>query len=257
MSRIGIDETSFQKRHEYVTVVASLEDGNVLYVGDGRGKQSLDEFYSSLDTGQLDEIESVCMDMWDPYIASTKEHVPCAESRIAFDKFHVAKHLGDAVDKVRREEHKALKAMGRDDLTNTRYLWLINPDHMTWNRWVSFRALRESSLKTARAWAIKEAAMCLWNYTSRGWALKAWTGLINWAMRSKLEPVKKVARMLRNYLYGVINAVVMKVSNGALEGINSRIQKLKARACGYRNRQRFRNAIYFHLGGLNLNPGMC
>jgi transposase len=254
IKRIGVDETSFKKRHEYVTTVTSLDSGNVLYAGDGRGEKSLDKFYEGLSEDRINAIETVCMDMWDPYISSTRRHIPNAESKIAFDKFHVAKHLGDAVDRVRREEHKTLSEMGRDDLKKTRFMWLMNPENMPWKMWVSFKSLRESSLKTAKAWMIKEIAMNMWDYRSRGWALKGWTQLIKWAKRSRLEPVIKVILMIENYLYGIINAILMKVSNGIVEGINSKIQKIKARACGYRNRQRFINAIYFYLGGLDLYP---
>jgi transposase len=251
---LSVDETSFQKRHEYVTVVMSQDSGNVEYVGDGRGQESLDAWYSGLTREQLENIESVSMDMWPAYIKSTREHVPDADFKIAFDKFHVAMHLGDAVNQVRREEHKKLMSMGRDDLKNTRFLWLMNPENVTNEKWREFKSLRESSLKTALAWAIKETAMSLWYYKSRSWAIKAWTSCINWAMRSKLEPVKKVARMLRNHLWGIINAVILNVNNARAESINAKIQKIKARACGFRNRERFRNAIYFHLGGLDLYP---
>jgi transposase len=123
LKRIGVDETSFQKRHEYVTVVSNQESGEVLYVADDRGQASLDDFYLALNETQREGIESVCMDMWRPYISSTQKHVPDAREKIAFDKFHVAKHLGDAVDKVRRSEHKAFLEQGCADLKGTRYLW--------------------------------------------------------------------------------------------------------------------------------------
>jgi transposase len=252
--RIGVDETSFQKRHEYVTVVTDHDSGHVLYVADDRRQESLDGFYEDLEDDQRASIESVAMDMWKAYINSTREYVPGADRKIAFDKFHVARHLGEAVDKVRRREHKLLQQQGRDDLTRTKYLWLKNPEKMDEERWRDFKSLRESSLKTARAWAIKELAMTLWGYVSRGWAEKAWRRCLSWAMRSRLEPVKKVARMLKEHLWGILNAIVLGVNNAKSEGINFKIQKLKSRACGYRNRDRFRRAIYFHLGGLDLYP---
>ena len=252
--RIGVDETSFQKRHEYVTVVTDHDSGHVLYVADDRCQDSLDGFYEDLEDDQRASIESVAMDMWKAYINSTREYVPGADSKIAFDKFHVAKHLGEAVDKVRRQEHKLLREEGRDDLTRTKYLWLKNPENMDKELWRNFKSLRESSLKTARAWAIKEFAMTLWGHVSRVWAEKAWCKCLNWAMRSRLEPVKEVARTLKEHLWGILNAIVLKVNNARSEGINFKIQKLKSRACGYRNRDRFRRAIYFHLGGLDLYP---
>jgi len=159
--RIGVDETSFQKRHEYVTVVSNQQSGDVLYVADDRGQTSLDSFYLGLNKTQLAGIESVCMDMWAPYISSTQKHVPDAEEKIAFDKFHVAKHLGDAVDKVRRGEHKALLEQGCADLKGTRYLWLRKRENLSPQRWEDLKALRRRTLKTAEAWAVKEMMMSL------------------------------------------------------------------------------------------------
>lgn len=252
--RLGVDETSFQKRHEYVTVVNDQDSGAVLYVADDRGESSLNGFYESLDEKQLKGISAVAMDMWDPYIKSTVKYVPDADMKIAFDKYHVAKHLGDAVNKVRIEEHKELKAVGREDLKRTRFLWLMNPENMDETLWRDFGTLRNGKLRTARAWAIKEFAMTLWSYVTRGWALKAWKRWLSWAMRSRLEPIKKAGKMIQNYLWGIINAIVLRITNARSEGINAQIQKLKARACGYRNRERFRTAIYFHLGDLDLYP---
>ena len=251
---IGVDETSFQKRHEYVTSVVDIEAGVVLHVADGRKQTVLDQFYETLGEDGCAGLEAVAMDMWPAYIGSTREYVPNADEKIVFDKFHIAKHLGDAVDRVRRQEHRAMLAQGDDRLKKSKYLWLSNPDNMSRKQWNGFQALRESGLKAARAWAIKELAMSLWGYTSRGWADRMWTRWYSWAIRSRLEPIKKVARMIRRHWQGVINAATCNVTNAASEGMNSKIQWIKRKACGYRNRERFRNAIYFHLGGLDLYP---
>ena len=255
--KIGIDETSFQKRHEYVTVVADLEsaDVRVLHVADHRRKEALEGYYAQLTYAARERLESISMDMWEPYIAVTKEQVPGAETKICFDKYHVASHLGDAVDRVRRAEHRELTGAGDERLKKTKYLWLQNPENMSEERWGgAFAALRASALKTARAWAVKEHAMMLWGYRTRGWARRAWNRLIGWALRTRLEPVKKVGRMLRKYLWGILNAIVHGVTNARMESINARIQWVKRMACGFRNRDRFREAIYFHLGGLDLRP---
>lgn len=254
VTRIGVDETSFRKRHDYVTVVSSEGGEKVLYVADDRGQDSLAGFYAELTEAQKAAIESVSMDMWPAYIRATLDAIPDAREKIAFDKFHVAKYLGDAVDKVRRTEHRALLAEGRDDLTRTKHRWLMNPRNMSPGLWRDFKSLRDSALKTARAWAIKELGMRLWHYTSRTWATKAWQRWLNWARRCRLEPVKKVARTIRDHLWGIINAVVLKANNGGAESINSRIKMIKVRSRGFRNKERFRNAIYFHLGGLDLYP---
>ena len=127
-ARLGVDETSFQKRHEYVTVINDL-DGKVVYVADGRTKESLEKFYKQFDSEQLAQVHTAAMDMWEPYISVTTQYVPDAENKIAFDKFHIAGHLGDAVDQVRRAEHRRL--LGEDDerLKGSRYKWLTNPEN--------------------------------------------------------------------------------------------------------------------------------
>lgn len=240
---LSVDETSFQRRHEYVTVVTDQTSGAVVYLADDRTKESLDGYFQGLSAEDCSAIESVSMDMWPAYIAVVRRYVPDADRRICFDKFHVAHYLGDAVDRVRRAEHRTLHAEGDERLKGTRYRWLENPDSMSQKNWGSFERLRHSALHTARAWAIKEHAMCLWHYSSRTWALKQWSALLSWAMRSRLDPIKKVALTIRTHLWGIINAIVLKRSNAVAESVNSRIQRVKARACGFRNRQRFRTAI--------------
>jgi len=152
----------------------------------------------------------------------------------------LAQHLGEAIDKVRRSEHKQLKAAGDERLAGTRYLWLKHPKNVSDRDWRGrFRGLREAALKTARAWAIRETAMSLWDYRRRGWARRAWMKWYGWAIRSRLEPVKRVARMVKRHLEGIVNAVVLKATNALAESINHRIQRVKRMACGFRNTGRF------------------
>jgi len=253
-TRICVDETSFRKRHDYVTVVTDPQAGTVLHVSDDRKTGSLVQFYEALPEAHKEAIEAVSMDMWPAYINATRAHVPGADEKIAFDRFHVSKLLGDAVDKVRRQEHKHLSGQGIDDLKGSRHVWLTNPSNMTRQQKAKFNALREGSLKTARAWAIKDLASRLWTYRSRFWAKKGWRRWLAWALRCQLEPMRKAAKTIKTHLWGIINAIVLKQSNGHAEGMNSKIQRIKQRACGFRNKARFRNAIYFHLGGLDLYP---
>lgn len=251
---IGVDETSFQKRHEYVTIVHDLEAEVVVHVADDRKQEALEAYFEGLGPEACARLERIAMDMWAPYIAATRAKVPDADAKIVFDKFHIAKHLGDAVDRVRRQENRELVSRGSQRLKGTKYLWLQNPDRMSPERWQEFAPLRASRLKVARAWALKEAAMLLWGYVRRGWAMRMWERWYRWAIRSRLEPVKRVARMIKKHWEGVLNAATSTVTNARAEAINSRVQWVKRMACGFRNRENFRNAIYFHLGGLDLYP---
>ena len=127
LSQIGVDEKAFRKGHSYFTLLNDLVKGRALYVAEGQEQTSLDRFWETLKEEQKQSIEAVAMDMWDPYAASGRQHLPVAEKKIVFDKFHIAKHLGEAVDRVRRGEQKILKAAGDDRLTGTRYAWLRHP----------------------------------------------------------------------------------------------------------------------------------
>jgi transposase len=254
IGKVGIDETSFRKRHEYVTVATDTETGYVLYVGDKRKLESLDGFWELLGPERIPGIRSISMDMWVPYINSVRKHVPGADALICFDRFHVAKILNEAVDTVRKRENKELAAAGEEVPKHTKQLWLQNPENMSKKRLLLFRELVHSTLKAARAWAIKDAARWLWSYASRTWAEKAWKQWIGWAQRSQLEPMKRAACTIRDHLWGILNAVTLHATNAAAESTNAKIQRIKNRACGYRNPERFRNAIYFHLGGLDLYP---
>lgn len=251
---IGVDETSFKKRHDYITVVNDLDKGTVLWVGNDRKKETVNEFYESLPDGVIESVDRVAMDMWPAFISATKTHVPDAENKIVFDKFHVAQYLNKAVDQIRRKENKSLTAEGDTRLNKTRFVWLTSPQNRSEKQNQQFNQLKNSGLKVARGWAIKQLAMSLFGYKKRGWAERMWNKWYSWAIRSRLEPIKKVALMIKKHWYGIINAATSPTTNAAAESINSRIQTIKKLGCGYRNKQRFKNAIYFHLGGLNLHP---
>ena len=250
--RIGLDETSFQKRHEYVTVVTDLDGKRVLSVVDGRTSDAVDAHFSAIPAESRAAVETVAMDMWRPYMDAAAKWLPNA--RVCFDRFHVARHLGDAVNTVRKQEHRRLRAEGEGTLTGTKYLWLGSPASMRPERRTLLGRLKELCARTGRAWALKEAGSRLWDYVGIGWARKAWLAWTALASRSRLEPMVRAARMVRTHLEGILNAVVLRTTNAAAESMNARIQRIKRMACGYRNRKRFRNAILFHLGGLDLYP---
>jgi transposase len=255
--RMGVDETSFKKRHDYVTVVNDLDGGGVLHVGDGRGKEALNGFYSSFLTEDLAKIEVVAMDMHGPFIWSTVQYLEEPELKIAFDWFHVVQHLNQAVDKTRRIENKQLRKEGDERLVKTKYWWLHRKGGEHASVRLSFKKLKDSALETALAWAMKEAAANIRGYRVRGWARRAWRKWIDWALESGSPPMIKVAKMIQYHLVGILNADLLRTTNARSESLNAKIQKVKRMACGYRNKERFKNAIYFHLGKLDLSPSVA
>lgn len=253
IEELAIDETSFQKRHEYVTVLVDRKTGTVIDILDDRKKAFLKEWLEA-NKDRLKAVRSISMDMWEPFIKAIQETIEGADDKICFDRFHVAGHFGKALDKIRATEHRQLGRTGESPLTRTKYEWLRTKARNEYKDKRAFLRLTKLNLKTARAWRIKETANGLWSYSYRGAAERNWKELLGWIARCRLDPMIKVGRMVRNYLWGILNAIMLKTTNAIAESINATIQKIKYRACGFRNRARFRTAILFHKGGLSLLP---
>jgi transposase len=227
MARLGVDEKAASKGHRYVTLVFDLDRSTVEYIADDRKKTGLDAFYLSLPEEPLAGIEAVAMDMWEPFAAFTAEHVPGGRSKIVYDRFHVMKHMTEAVDAVRKWEHRRLQAAGDDTLKRTKYLWLYSEENLPESSRERFAALRALHLKTGRAWAIKESLRDLWGYRRRGWALRHWRRWHFWATHSRLTPVIKAARMIRDHLDNVLTYIDHRITTATCEGFNSKIQTIK------------------------------
>jgi transposase len=253
-ARLSIDEKAFAKRHRYETLVCDCERGTVEYVADDRQQESLEQYFSRFTPEELGGIEAIAMDMWDPYIAATKAYVPDAANKIVFDKFHVVRTVTEAVDRVRRKEHKVLTAVGDDRLKGTKHLWLYNEENIPEWRKAEFDAIRVTHLQTGRAWAIKEALRGLWGFHYPKRAEQFFRRWYFWATHSRLKPIVEAARTLRRHLSNILTYFKHRISNATAEGLNSKIQMVKEMACGFRNRDHYKTAIYFHCGGLDLYP---
>lgn len=157
--RLGIDEHSYLKHFQFVTMVVDLDEQTVLHVADDRSAETLASYFESLSIDERLAIEAIAMDMWDPYRRTVRDYVPDGDLKIVFDKFHVMRHVIEAMDQVRRREQRALRKHGDRRLTGTKFLWLKNQvgrrDFTAASR-RQFRRLRESTLKSARAWAMRK-----------------------------------------------------------------------------------------------------
>lgn len=252
--QIGVDEKAFRKGHSYMTVVNDIQRGTVEFVTEDREKASLERYFATLSDEQRSGIEGVAMDMWEPYVQATLEALPLAKEKIVFDRFHVMQHMTKAVDQVRKGEHRQLSSEGDERLKKTKYLWLTREKNLSEEQEATFEDLKNSALKTARAWGIKENLANLWSYTSPGWAKRFFSQWYQWAIRSRLEPVKKVAAMIQRRLENIVTYCKHFITNAVAEGLNSKIMSLKRRAGGFRNPENFKTVIYFHCGGLSLYP---
>jgi transposase len=256
MPRLCVDEKGMGHGQNYLTIVAEVtaEQTTVQYVGEERHQESLDAFWESLMAEQLAGVEAVAMDMWEPYVQSTLAQVPGAASKIVHDPFHLVKYMNGAVNEVRTSEHRRLQAMGDDLLKNTRLLWLYGMEHVPAKHAQRFDEVKELNLQTSRAWAIKEVFRSFWLCATVKKAERYFDKWYSWAIRSRLAPVKKVARMCKAHLGNILTFFVHRLTNGPIEGLNNKIQGLIKKAFGYRNKERFKTDIFFHLGGLDLYP---
>ena len=252
--RIGVDEKAVAKGHKYLTLVYNLEESTVEYITEDRKQESLESYYKGLTPKQKEGIEAVAMDMWEPFVQATKAHVAKAEEKIVFDRFHIMKHMGEAVDMVRKQEHRELLKNGDETLKGSKYLWLYSQENIPEKRKEEFSVLKSQQLKVARAWAIKESLRGLWHYLYPARARNFWKRWHFWATHSRLEPVKDVAAMIKRHIENILTYCRHRITNAVSEGINAKIQGIKKMAYGFRNINNFKIAIYFHCGGLNLYP---
>jgi len=251
---MGIDEKALAKGHRYATLVNDLEHGIVVEVAKGRTKDSLLEALGSFSLNDLADVQAVAMDMWEPYIQMIRSVVNNADEKIVFDRFHIVGHMNDALDKVRRGENKQLRADGDERLVGSKHMWLYAAENLPEKYEADFAVLRASTLKTARAWALKESLRALWDNPSAASGERWWKRWYFWATHSRLEPVRKVAAMIKRHLPNVLSYFRHRITNAASEAINSVIQMLKKRAFGYRSFDNFRTTILFRCGGLDLYP---
>ena len=252
IKNLGVDEKSFHKGHCYVSLLTDLDRSRVLDVSEGRDWQACENLFGGLTEEQLKEVDAIAMDMWRTYIKAAEEYLPQAD--IVHDRFHISKHLNEAIDKVRREENRALCKEKDDTLKRSKYLWLTGFENLSDEKQIRFKELQKLGLKVGRAYSIKETFDHLWDYHYPACARRFFNDWYGWARRSQLEPVKRVAKMIKTHFENIITYLKHRISNATTEGFNGVIQSIKANARGFRNFQNYRIAILFQCGKLDLKP---
>ena len=252
IAHLGIDEKNFGKGQSYVTVLTDIDGSRVVDVAPDRTEVAAERGLHSLSPQQRSRVRAVAADMLPAYANAVAKHLPNAE--LVHDRFHVAKHLGEAVDKVRRAENKALQEVDDNRLKGTRQLWLYNKKNLSAHHARRLAAIRQSDLKTARAWAIKEEFRWFWRYTYTESAATFFRRWYAWGARSRLTPVVKVAKMLKKHLPNLLTYFRHRITNASSEGFNSVIQSLKYAARGFRSFDNYRTRILFFCGRLDLKP---
>ncbi len=247
IKKVGFDETSSKRGHNYVSLFVDLEGPRVLFATDGKDSSTVERFKQDLieHCGCVENIDQMCCDMSPAFIKGVREQFP--EAKLTFDKFHIMKVINEAVDEVRRQEQK-----DRPELAKSRYIWLKNPDNLKQSQINTLEKLtvRKLNLKTSRAYHIRLNFQELFNQSpeTAETFLKKW---YFWATHSRLEPMKEAAYTIKRHWGGVLQWFKSQINNGILEGINSLIQAAKAKARGYRTTKNLIAMIYLIGGKFN------
>jgi len=252
VQHVGIDEKNFKRGQSYISLLTDIDGSRILEVVPDRTKQAADLLWKTLSKQQRDQVQAVALDMWSAFMTSSREHAP--QAALVHDRFHISKALGDAVDKVRRSEQKVLKKEGDDRLTGTRFLWLRNSVNLNEEQSETFASLKKAKLKTARAWAMKEMFGGFWSLPDKQTGAGYFESWYSWAVRGRLEPMKRVAKTLQRHKAGLLAYFDHGVTNAAAEGFNSVVQGLKSAARGFRNFANYRTRILFFCGKLQMHP---
>lgn len=238
---IGIDEISIRKGHTYRIVVSDLERRRPIWFGgDDRSEASMDQFYRFLGEKKAKGIRLAVMDMWKAFRNST--HVNAPQAAILFDKFHVMKHLGEALDKIRKSEYTRLTGKQRQFIKGQKYTLLSHPQNLTGTARKNLKLLLAANKRLNTAYLLKESFGQLWDYTREPWArrfFENWRASLKW---QRLKPYEKFAEMIERHWDGIAAYCKPenKVALGFVEGMNNKIRVMQRRAYGLRDEEYLR-----------------
>jgi transposase len=250
---IGVDEIQYGKGHNYLTLVYQIEQGciRLLWIGKDRTVESFEQFFNLIGKTTSDGIQFVCSDMWKPYLRVIRER--CANAVNILDRFHIVAKMNDALDDVRAAEARRLIEDGYQPvLKKTRWCVLKRKANLTTTQRFRLRELLRYNLKTVRAYLLKEDFQQLWDYNSPTWAAKFLDDWCSQVMRSRIEPMKKVAKTLRGHRELILNYFRAKktFSSGIVEGLNNKAKVTMRKAYGFRTFRIAEISLYHALGNL-------
>lgn len=250
---IGVDEIQYAKGHRYLTLVYQIEEDctRLLWIGKERTIETFQGFFTMIGTEVASQIEFVCSDMWQPYLKVIREQ--CAQALNILDRFHIVAKMNVALDEVRAGEARALVQDGYEPvLKKTRWCVLKRKDNLTGKQRFRLRDLLRYNLKTVRAYLLKEDFHQFWQYDSPTWAGKFLDEWCRQTMRSRIEPMKKIARMLRSHRVLILNYFKARkeFSSGVVEGLNNKAKVTMRRSYGFRTFRVLELALYHSLGKL-------
>ena len=250
---IGVDEIQYAKGHKYLTLVYQIEAGvtRLLWVGKERTIESFEGFFTLIGTRLASQIEFVCSDMWEPYLHVIREK--CSQALNILDRFHIVAKMNKALDEVRAAEYRRMAQAGYEPvLKKSRWCLLKRPENLTSKQKVRLRDLLRFNLKTVRAYLLKEEFQQLWDYDSPAWAGKFLDQWCSQTMRSRIEPLKKIARTLRQHRELILNYFRAQklFSSGVVEGLNNKAKVTMRKSYGFRTYRVLELALYHSLAKL-------
>ena len=250
---IGVDEMQYAKGHKYLTLVYQIDQGltRLLWVGRERTIESFQGFFTLIGTELASQIEFVCSDMWQPYLDVIREK--CSQALNILDRFHIVAKMNTALDEVRAGESRRMAQAGFEPvLKKTRWCLLKRKENLTGNQEFRLRDLLRYNLKTVRAYLLKEEFQQLWEYDSATWAGKFLDEWCRQTMRSRIEPMKKIARTLRKHRDLILNyfRAQKEFSSGVIEGLNNKAKVTMRKSYGFRTFRVLELALYHSLGKL-------
>jgi transposase len=253
IAAIGVDEIQWQRGHHYLTLVYQIEDGmkRLLWVAQDRTEESLRGFFRFLSAEARQSIRFLCSDMWQPYLKVVAEELQQAVH--VLDRFHIMKKMNEAIDQVRHSEAARLKRDGYEEvLKHSRWCLLKRPENRTEKQTVKLAELLQYNLQSVRSYLLREDFQRFWEYTSPAWAVKFLDEWCTRTMRSKIEPMKKIAASLREHRDLILNWFRAKgsVSAGSVEGLNNKAKLTIRKAFGFRTYEVIEIALYHTLGDL-------
>ena len=248
-----MDEIQYAKGHKYLTLVYQIDIGitRLLWIGKERTIESFQGFFTAMGKDVISKIVFVCSDMWEPYLKLIREN--CSEALHILDRFHIVANMNKALDHVRAEETSRMKREGRAPvLTKSRWLLLRHSENLGADQHFRLRDLLRFNLKTVRAYLLKEAFQQLWEYSSPAWAGKFLDEWCRQTMRSRIEPMKKIARSLRKHRELILNYFRAQklLSSGVVEGLNNKAKLTMRKSYGFRTYRVLELALYHSLGKL-------
>jgi transposase len=250
---IGVDEISFRRHHNYITVVVDHARRRVVWTGEGKSSETLERFFTDLGPERSKKIATATIDMSQAYINVLRDRAPQAE--IIFDRFHVQRLASDAVDEVRREQMREAKGTDRAGwIKDTRFALLKNPWNLTGMERLRLSAIQQHNRPLYRAYLLKESLAKTLDYLQLGRATKALGQWVSWATRSRLKPFVKLARTIKRHKDGILAYIPSRQTNGLTEGLNNKTRLITRRAYGFHSAHALEAMIHLCCGGITLNP---